>query len=301
MANDKTLAPIIPVYLNQRIVFDVLAMLQDGLSHVAKITTTETDKDALTRGVDTTFGVSQALASLLKIDLSARRTSAKEQLEEVSRSEERVHTPASLLHKLRQMLLDRGELIVDPNTNNPSARQIVEFAASLHRNPVIELVNTMVEAVNMVIGLTATAQPLSSQKVHKKVLPTNDNEKALTQMRVFRDSLTAGGTVDILTDRLASGHVAVLTLEEEFLSDRSMANLVEGQFVVLGKIIRVVSENDSINLLRKTAMSALPDQLLQSAFAHFDALSTVQGFTLPKAEWKVAGPALHILPIAIYA
>src|SRR4051812_45831644 len=103
--------PIIPVYLNQRMVFDLLAMLQDGLSQVARVTTTETDKDALTRGVDATFGVSNAFASLLKIDLSARRSTARETGEERSRSEERVHTPASLLFKLRKMLSERKQLI----------------------------------------------------------------------------------------------------------------------------------------------------------------------------------------------
>jgi hypothetical protein len=80
-----------------------------------------------------------------------------------------------------------------------------------------------------------------------------------------------------------------------------MANLVEGEFVVIGKVIRVVDQDDSISLLRKTAMNVLPDESLSEMFAHFDALSAVQGYQIPKAEWRVHGPAVHILPVAIYA
>jgi len=295
--------PIIPVYLNQRIVFDLLAMLQDGLSQVAKVTTTETDKDALTRGVDATFGVSQALASLLKIDLSARRTASRESAEEVARSEERVHTPASLLFKLRQMLVDRNELIVDPKDERLAPRQIIEFTTTLRRNPVIQLMDTMVEAMNLLVSLTGSIVPTkTSHKQKGQVQRTgDDNQRVLAQMKAFRESLSAGSTVDIVSDRLPSGRAAVLTLEQEFLSDPSMSNLVEGQFVVLGKIIRVVPTTESINLLRKTAMSALPDEILVSGFAHLDALSKVQGFALPQAEWRVEGPAFQVLPIAIYA
>lgn len=297
-------APIIPVYLNQRMVFDLLAMLQDGLSRVAKVTTTETDKDALTRGVDATFGVSQALASLLKIDLSARRATSRETAEEVARSEERVHTPASLLFKLRQMLVERGELVLEPKDDSLAPRQMIEFTTTLRRNPVIQLMDTMVEVMNLLVGLSGTVPQKLPQKQQKGQQQRNegaDNVRVLAQMKAFRESLSAGSTVDIVSDRLSSGRAAVLTLEQEFLSDPAMSNLVEGHFVVLGKIIRVVNEGESINLLRKTAMGALPDEMLATGFAHFDALSTVQGFVLPQAEWRVDGPAVHILPVAIYA
>lgn len=67
------LAPlIVPVYLNQRIVFDLLAMMEDGLSQVTRVTTTEAERDATARGIDSTFGLGQAFAGLLKVDFSGK-------------------------------------------------------------------------------------------------------------------------------------------------------------------------------------------------------------------------------------
>jgi hypothetical protein len=293
-------SPIITVYLNQRIVFDLLAMLQDGLSQVAKITTTEVDSESISREAGATFGVAQAFASLLRIDLSGKRATSKDTGGEVARSEERVHTPASLLFKLRQMLLDREHLTVVRGGDAISPRQIVEFTTTLRRNPVVELMDTMLSAFSMYMAFAEASSPKQSGG-NKKSQQGSDNAKIVAQMRSFREGLASGPTIDIVSDAVESGHATVLTLEQEFLSDSSMANLVEGEFVVIGKVIRVVDEDSSINLLRKTAMNVLPDETLAEMFKHFDALSVVQGYQLPKAEWRIPGPAVHILPVAIFA
>ena len=75
MAEDRKL--LIPVYLNQRIVFDLLAMLQGGISTVTSVSKTEQSADEKSRKMGGSFGLSQALSSLLKIDLSADATSTK--------------------------------------------------------------------------------------------------------------------------------------------------------------------------------------------------------------------------------
>src|SRR4029077_11341852 len=90
----------------------------------------------------------------------------------------------------------------------------------------------------------------------------SETEKLSQQFKTFRDELLAGSTVDIVSARLAGNLAAVITLDVEYLADPTMANLVEGHFTVLGKVIRVVDEHDSINLLRKTAMSLLPESAL---------------------------------------
>jgi hypothetical protein len=296
------MAPLIPVYLNQRMVFDLLAMLQDGLSQVAKITTTETDKDTLSREAGATFGVANAFASLLKIDLSARRVGTKESAGETARTEERVHTPASLFFKLRQMLRERNQLTSAAELPEFRAGQIVELATTLRRNPVVELMDSMIAGFGMFMTFVDQAPQQTGKVPAKKgAPPDNTNARISHQMRSFREALGAGPTIDIVSERRDLSHAAVITLENEYVSDPTMSNLVEGQFIVLGKVIRVISEGESISLLRKTAMSILPKETLESTFRHFDQLSTTQGYLMPKAEWEVPGPALHILPVAIYA
>lgn len=298
MSNDSS--PVIPVYLNQRIVFDVLAMLQDGLSHVTRITSTEGATDSTARDVGTTFGVSQALSSLLKIDLSAKRTTSAGTTAERELSEERVHTPGSLLFKLRQMLRDKN-LIGEKLDADSEPGLIVEFTTTLRRNPIVQLIDNMLAAFRMRAVFADAPVPQQKAKHPPHKPPQSENEKLMQQFSMFRDELLSGSTVDIVSGRLESGVAAVITLDVEYLADPTMANLVEGRFTVLGKIIRSVPDDESINLLRKTAMSLLPEGLLIAAFSHFDELSEVQGWNVPKAEWEVHGPAIHVLPIAIYA
>jgi len=121
-------------------------------------------------------------------------------------------------------------------------------------------------------------------------------------MEQFLESLKAGDTVDIITDTLTCGYRAVITLEREFLNDPTMSDLVDGHFNVLGKIIRVINDDkDSINLIRKTALSAMPENILKTALADLSELSKTHGFKIPSMELEAKGPVLQVLPIAIFS
>lgn len=52
--------PIIPVYLNQRIVFDLLAMLEGGLCHVTRVVSAENKTGQNHRRYGAEFGLSKA-------------------------------------------------------------------------------------------------------------------------------------------------------------------------------------------------------------------------------------------------
>jgi hypothetical protein len=272
-------------------------MMQDGLSQVTQVTTTEAEKTAANKEGSVTFGLAGAVASLLKVDLSGKGGSLRESTTGRERSEERIHTPASLLFQLRHMLKEENRLHFVDSSYSPQPGHLVEFSSTLRRNPLIEAMDAMIGMLD--IALTFAEQP---KPVNKKQRGGDDEGRALKiQMEHFREKLTVGATVDIVSGTLSSRHTGILTLEEEFLSDRTMSNLVEGHFTVLGKVIRVVEGDGSISLLRKTALSTMPVPVLGEAFSHFSALSGEGGFSLPAIEWEVSGPAMQVLPIGIYA
>jgi hypothetical protein len=130
----------------------------------------------------------------------------------------------------------------------------------------------------------------------------NDNEKILNQMEEFRKELKSGDTVDIVSENLEFGYKAVITLENEFLNDPSMSDLVDGTFQVIGKILRVIpSDEGKISLIRKTALSSMPVEILQQTFGHLSALGSTKGFGIPELKWEIEGPVLHVVPLAIFA
>lgn len=288
---------IIPVYLNQRIVFDLIAMIQDGMSTVTRVSSTEETKSANVGRYGSSFGLSQVLSSLLKIDVHGDRTKTKEGSAGLQKSEERVHTPSSLFHKLRSILKEQNKIKSMTSSYKPVPGDIVEFATPLRRNPVIQVMDTLVGIMDMAIAFED--QP---QKKHGKQIQSSEFVKIKGQMEKVAENIRAGDTIDIVSDALECGYKAVSTVEIEFLNDPTMSDLVDGYFNVLGKIIRVIHDSTgSVNLLRKAPLGAVGKAKLIEAFSHLSNLGTTGNMEVPEIKWEIEGPVIQVIPIAIFA
>jgi hypothetical protein len=130
----------------------------------------------------------------------------------------------------------------------------------------------------------------------------NEFTKMKGQIASFSEMLKAGDTVDIVSDELPCGHRAVITLDTEYLNDPTMADLVDGHFQVVGKVIRVINDSTgSVSLLRKGAVGAMNEQVLEGVFAQFGVALTAGNMNLPPIEWRISGPLIQVIPIAIFA
>lgn len=288
---------IVPVYLNQKLVFDLLAMLQGGISTITTVTesssNTNTDGEKISAG----FGLSQAFSTLLKIDLSGSKEKTVGSEETNTSSQERVHTPASLFFQLRNILLEKGYL-KEANEELPQAGDFVEFEGFLKRNPIVETIDSLAEMMD--IAEAFEDKPQQQKKGGRN--QTSENQKVKQQMVKFSDALKAGSTIDLSSASLKAGYTAVVTVETCFLNDPLMSDLVDGQFKIIGKVIKSVNDSsESINLLRKTALSKMPSALMIEALGHLSSLGSEQGFDIPELKLEIEGPAIQVLPIAIYA
>lgn len=287
---------IVPVYLNQKLVFDLLAMLQDGISTVKAINTTSGDSSSQNEKLSVGFGLSEAFSTLLKIDLSGSQDKSKSDTNSLETNEEKVHTPASLFFKLRSLLIEREYLSQLSETCDVKAGDFIEFEGSLSRNPIVETVDSMAQMMEM-----AEMFDQKPKQPKGKGGQTNEYKLMRQQMLQFSESLKAGNTTDLTIENLESGHNALITVETAFLNDPQMSDLVDGNFRVLGKVIKSVGEDDKISLLRKTAMSKMPSTVLMQAFEKMSGLGTDGGFNIPEIKWDLKGPAFQIIPVAIYA
>jgi hypothetical protein len=139
MLRDTT-HPIVPVYLNQRIIFDMLSMLQGGIATVTNVSEKNSSAAATKNEIEGGAGLNKAFSSLFSINLSAKRGGEKSEGKDTTTNEERVHTTGSLFYKLRE-LLDAGDLLkTDGPEYVPVPGDLVEFTGSLQRNPVIETI-----------------------------------------------------------------------------------------------------------------------------------------------------------------
>ncbi len=286
---------IIPVYLNQRIVFDLLAMREDGISQVTQVVSTEHSGSIDQKRHGAGFGLSKALSSLLRVDISGDRTKVEGIDSSSSTNEERVHTPASLFFRLRKQIDERGDLVrLTPDSSTDiEPHQFVEFESDLKRNPLLETIDSISSVMGMVVALEEKSPQRGKQR------KMSDNEQVLEKMKSLGDDLRRGDSVDMVAYSVQGSDSALITLETEYLNDPLMADLVDGRFKVIGKVIRTVGEGESIGLLRKTAFSVIPEKKLSEMLSPFEAIGKM--FDIPSLKLKIEGPAFHVLPIAIFA
>ena len=130
-------------------------------------------------------------------------------------------------------------------------------------------------------------------------LQKKKENQILKQIKEFSAELKHSGTVDFIL----SGSIGtiVLSAQEQYLANDNISEILGGKFKVLGKVIAICKDDtESIDLLRKTTLSILTDELLDDFFVGFKSEDMKQ-FKLPELITKIKGPAVIVIPIAIYA
>lgn len=123
----------------------------------------------------------------------------------------------------------------------------------------------------------------------------DDQEQALELLNRVSADLDAAPVQDTVIE--AGDLQAVLTMSAEYFTAATRAHLRAGVFRAVGKVTRVLKDDDEINLLRRTVLgSAQPElgrELLQSAVDD-------ETFSLETYDPIIVAPAVQILPLAVF-
>lgn len=300
---DKTIRPeqlIIPVYLNEKTVLDMLAIIEDGFSMVSEVTSSNHDSSSTTGKLSGGVSTKAILDKLLKIQLDGNFQKDKSASTEVGTKLEKVHTNVSLLSKFRSDLID-GKLLTYKAGDQLdifaiNAGDFIEMEGELQKNPMIDIMEKFIDVFRMADIFTDKPQ-LGGKKTSSEKR-TADNV-TVRQMQSFLDELKHTGTVDFILE--SSGVTAVLSAQEQYLANDNISEIIGGTFKVLGKVISVCKENeDGINLLRKTSLNVLDDNTRNQFLSLFNAEELAQ-FNLPDVRFIINPPSVIIIPVAIYA
>lgn len=282
---------IIPVYINEKIVLDMLAIIEDGFSMVSQINYTEHTENNSVQKADAEISTSTTLLSkLLKIDVSGGLSHEGNRGQNENIIKEKVHTNVSLLSKFRSFLVEQKILKSDLDFSKMQVGDFIEVEGELQKNPIINYMDSFIDLFRMVDIFTEQPQT-------KKSKPRED--ETVTQIKSFAEELKHSGTIDfILSD--AKG-TTVLSVQEQYLANDNISEIIGGHFKVLGKVISICKEHtENIDLLRKTSLTILQEDLLNDMFSGFKTEDMKQ-FNLPELKTKIISPAVIVIPIAIYA
>ena len=127
-----------------------------------------------------------------------------------------------------------------------------------------------------------------------------EDKKTITQMEAFTNSLKANGMVDMICEmNEMNGIKAVLPVYMDYFFNGNSSEIVDGKFKILGKVAKVCDQDEKIDLLRNTSLSIFKESLLEEMLSGFNADSN-HDMNIGALETNVQGPALLIIPIAIY-
>lgn len=286
---------MVPVYINEKIVLDMLAIIEDGFSMVSQVNSSE-QKESTSDQTGSANASTSLLNKLLKIDLKAEISHTGNVGESENISREKVHTNVSLLSKFRTTLDEEKLLDTSSDISNMKIASFIELEGELQKNPLIDYMDKIVDIFRM-INIFSDEPALGNKK--NTSIQKKKESQMIKQIKEFSDELKHSGTVDFILS--GSTGTIVLSAQEQYLANDNISEILGGKFKVLGKVIAICKDDsESIDLLRKTTLSILTDEMLADIFAGFENEDMKQ-FNLPKLVTKIKGPAMIVIPIAIYA
>lgn len=291
---------VLPVYLNEKIVIDMLAIIEDGFSMVSEVNTTLQQMDSNNASAKAGLSTSNILSKFLKIELAASLDEKQENGTSQLSKQEKVHTNVSLFSKFKAKLEENDLLISGVeglrDINKINSGDFIEIAGVLQKNPMVNILEKAIDVFRMAEIFQETPQLGNKKQAANN--KAGDN-KVVKQMKLFLDELKVTGTVDFVVKSDFS--TIVLSVQEKYLENDNISELIGGNFKVLGKVIKVCKdENESINLLRKTTLDILNEDNLKEFTDVFKSTEFME-FNLPQLQVKIPAPSAIIIPIAIYA
>lgn len=288
---------MIPVYINEKIVLDMLAIIEDGFSTVSQVSYSDHNENSNAQKIEAEVSTSASILSkLLKIDLKGELSHSGNCGETENTTKEKVHTNVSLLSKFRAFLTDANILKSGFDISNMKIGDFIEVEGELQKNPLINCMDIFVDMLRM--ADIFAEKPQLNAKTQAKAQKQQQDE-TMKKIKSFASELKHSGTVDfILSD---SAGTVVLSAQEQYLSNDNISEILGGHFKVLGKVIAICADKtESIDLLRKTTLSILPHDLLADMFLCLQNEDMKQ-YNLPELKTEISGPAVIVIPVAIYA
>lgn len=288
---------MIPVYINEKTVLDMLAIIEDGFSTVSQVSYSDHKENSNAQKIEAEVSTSASILSkLLKIDLKGELSHSGNCGETENTTKEKVHTNVSLLSKFRAFLTDANILKSGFDISNMKIGDFIEVEGELQKNPLINCMDIFVDVLRMA-DIFAEKPQLNARTQAKAQKQQQD--ETMKKIKSFASELKHSGTVDfILSD---SAGTVVLSAQEQYLSNDNISEILGGHFKVLGKVIAICADKtESIDLLRKTTLSILPHDLLADMFSCLQNEDMKQ-YNLPELKTEISGPAVIVIPVAIYA
>ncbi|MHB1521368.1 MAG: DUF6414 family protein [Ferrimicrobium sp.] len=307
---------VIAVYLDTNVLLDLLATVEDGFRLVERITTGQTRGKSSDQSAEAEFAT-PSLFNFFKVGFSGKLGRASVEGTSETKETELTHTYGSLLHRLRRYLLEENLLTaLGSGTAHPTTvGSFIEFTGVARPNPFTDSFHRLRRILSFAeIATTISSPPTPAHQGNKgnrgqnpgRATPARQQSSQLAAIGSFLEKLTGDvereGTSTVLFENEPSKYRAVVTLFDDFLRDRSMAELMNREFRILGKVARHLSAGSQggVDLLASSGVAGFPPEILGELSEMMESLSNEGWAQLHSPSTTINPPVIEIVPIAIY-
>jgi len=307
-----------PLYLDVQMMFSFLAYLQGGVALGGEGVWTATGSVESTGKASGKLKL-PFLAPLLGAELSADGSRAAKSSDSAEYKAAWHHTAASLFNALYAYLHEDGKVFELSSPNDLvdlKHGSLVELEGQYLGNPFEAVLALAAQfASYRDAGLTegpgqppkdpkrsgnpAARSNASRPRSQEEIEAQAEKEAQDFGLRIslqMRDELARSPVRDVLLVT-GEGLRVVLTAAAEYFSDETREFLRSGQFKVIGKVTRILTESDELNLTRRTIIGAAGPEVARQIVQGF---STLPNIYSADPDPIISSPAVQILPMSIF-
>jgi len=292
-------------------------MMMSFLAHIeGGVATSEAEtqslKGARERAAKVRAGAKIRWLAPVSADLEGEGSTQRREESGLELKSERHHTSASLFNVLHDYLIDDAQLLAleeEGQLADLHSGQLVEVFGEYVGNPLESLLKTFTSVIPYIreasdastFEIASPPVPPKAKGVSRQVstqTPTPEEVANLAALRMIErmaSDLDQAPVHDLLFQTF-SGLRVVVTVSSEFYSASTSEYLRAGDFRVIGKVTRVLKDQQTINLTRRTVIGAGGADLAQTLLG----VTTETGMTFDQSDPIVSAPAVQMLPLAIY-
>jgi len=281
---------MLALYLNQRFVYDILAIKNDGFTEFYEVKNMNGEEDEINAKLTATFGTNNNF-SLINASTDSSVASNVKSNNQNEKNYTKTHTPASLFMQAYQYLKSNDKIFKLENAEsitNISSGTFVEFKSRIEMNTMIELFENMSKAIDITEVFSSFDPTYNPKKSPTKLLKKNI-DSVMKLLNTNNDKVKYG-ICDL------DGRQLVLKLNKDYFINSDYTEIKNGEFRIIGKVLEYIPVGKSVLLNRDNAIGLYDTETFEPVK---QAARAISNLNIGEFQDKVDGETCVILPIAI--
>lgn len=288
---------IIPFYLNQRIVYDTLAIINDGFTELYNVSNANNNCNSIEGTINAKLDTSGNPLTFMSTSISGDFKNMKNTEAESKREYKKVHTPTSLFSKIYEYLEKHKKIKkinLEKDIEKLQCGDFVEFYTKLSINTTEEMFRKMRKMCN--IGEIFTSFGDNSKETKNSVQIFRSTGKKIEDLIKYLD--IQNERIKYLTGRIENKNI-VIKIDKNNIIDADYEQINNGKFRIIGKVLEIVNEDETVSLNRESVLGLIKQEGLNPIKEAFKALGDTM-FEVPEEIIdEIRGKTIIVIPIVI--